>query len=424
MDNSENLLLKRGRLMYIFEATLEYFISILVAGSYLATLTRELGFSDGLTGILSSVISLGCLFQLLSISIRKTRVKSLVIILSIVNQLLFMLLYIVPLSGGSKPFKTALFVAFIFLAYLIYNFIHPKKINWLMSLVDDHHRGDFTANKEIVSLVAGMAFTFGMGAVVDFFTEQGKIRTAFIISAIVIFTLMLLHTLTMVFTVEKELPHPPNKKLTQNISELFKNKNVLRVTAVFILYYISNYASVPFYGTYLIGELGFSLKLVSTLTICGSVSRILVSKAWGRYADKKSFVAMIEKCFLVLGVSQLCVILAVPSNGKIMFWLYYILHGIAMGGINSALINLIFDYVAPEKRADSLAVTQAVSGLTGFLTTLCISPLISLIQKNGNTVFGIPLYAQQFVTIISLIFTVLAILFVRFVIMKKDTRCS
>lgn len=133
---------------------------------------------------------------------------------------------------------------------------------------------------------------------------------------------------------------------------------------------------------------------------------------------------MIEKCFLVLGVSQLCVILAVPSNGKIMFWLYYILHGIAMGGINSALINLIFDYVAPEKRADSLAVTQAVSGLTGFLTTLCISPLISLIQKNGNTVFGIPLYAQQFVTIISLIFTVLAILFVRFVIMKKDTRCS
>ena len=95
-----------------------------------------------------------------------------------------------------------------------------------------------------------------------------------------------------------------------------------------------------------------------------------------------------------------------------------------MGGINSALINLIFDYVAPEKRADSLAVTQAVSGLTGFLTTLCISPLINLIQKNGNTVFGVPLYAQQLVTIISLAFTVLAILFVRFVIMKKDTRCS
>ncbi len=52
--------------MYIFEAGPEYLISILVAGSFLATLTRELGISDGLTGILSSIISLGCLFQLLS----------------------------------------------------------------------------------------------------------------------------------------------------------------------------------------------------------------------------------------------------------------------------------------------------------------------------------------------------------------------
>jgi len=31
--------LKRSRLMYIFEAALEYFVSILVAGSFLATLT-------------------------------------------------------------------------------------------------------------------------------------------------------------------------------------------------------------------------------------------------------------------------------------------------------------------------------------------------------------------------------------------------
>ena len=37
---------KQGRLLYIFEAAFEYLISILVAGSYLATLTETLGFSD------------------------------------------------------------------------------------------------------------------------------------------------------------------------------------------------------------------------------------------------------------------------------------------------------------------------------------------------------------------------------------------
>lgn len=43
-----------SRLWHIIEAALEYFISIMVGGVYLARITKGLGFSDGLTGILSS----------------------------------------------------------------------------------------------------------------------------------------------------------------------------------------------------------------------------------------------------------------------------------------------------------------------------------------------------------------------------------
>ena len=53
--------IRRSQFMYTLEAAFEYFVSILVGGSFLATLTKELGFSDSLTSILSSVISLGCL---------------------------------------------------------------------------------------------------------------------------------------------------------------------------------------------------------------------------------------------------------------------------------------------------------------------------------------------------------------------------
>ncbi|MBQ3572725.1 MAG: hypothetical protein IJA15_07855, partial [Clostridia bacterium] len=158
---------------------------------------------------------------------------------------------------------------------------------------------------------------------------------------------------------------------------------------------------------------GMSLKFASAITICGSVSRILVSKFWGKYADKKSFVAMIEKCFIFLSLSQICIVFCVPESGKVMFTLYYLLHGVALGGINSALTNLIFEYVDIEKRADALAITQAFAGVTGFLTTLCISPLVSLIQVNGNTIFGLNIYPQQLVTFFALIFTVIAIFYTR-----------
>lgn len=420
MNDTSFMSIKRSRIMYIFEAALEYFISILVAGSYLATLTKELGFSDSLTGILSSVISLGCLFQLFSLLVRRKKVKTFVLIFSIINQLLFMLLYIIPLTNFEKHTKIVIFVVLIFLAYLIYNFVHPKKINWLMSLIDDKQRGSFTANKEIVSLVSGMIFTFGMGAIIDYFSETGKIRLAFVFSAIVIFVLMVLHSLTMLFTVEKELPNCNKKNYKQTFVELIKNKNIIKVTIIFILYYISTYISTPFYGTYQISELGLNLKFVSAAVMCGSISRILISKFWGRYADKKSFAAMIEKCFIFMGLSQLSVIFAVPATGKVMFVIYYILHGIALGGINSALINLIFDYVPIEKRADSLAVTQAVAGLTGFITTLCISPAVTYIQNNENSIFGLNIYAQQFVSIIALLFTISAIIYTRKVFINKQ----
>ena len=85
---------KRSRLLYHAEAALEYLVALTVSGSFLAYLTASLGISDSLTGIISSIISLGCLFQLCSLFVRKKRFKSFVIWASMLNQLSFMMLYV------------------------------------------------------------------------------------------------------------------------------------------------------------------------------------------------------------------------------------------------------------------------------------------------------------------------------------------
>ena len=399
--------------LYIIEAGLEYLISILVTGSFLATLTKEIGMSDSITGILSSIISLGCVFQLLSVFIRKERVKPLVIILSVLNQLLFTALYIIPLSGLGSNAKVYLFIAVIFTAYLIYYVAHPKKTSWLMSQISDSERGRFTANKEIVSLILGMAFSFGMGAVVDKFVESGKIKTAFIIATAVMIAVTLLHTLSMILSTETEPTQKRSKSIVGGIRDLLHNKKIMSVLIVFVIYYIASYCAVPFYGTYQINELGFNLKTVTFLGILSSIARITVSKFWGRYADKNSFANMFEKCLIVLGLSYLSVVFATPKTGLVMFALYYILHGIAMGGANSALTNLVFDFAEPQSRADSLAVCQAASGVVGFLSTLAAGLLVSHIQANSNTLFGINIYAQQVTSLIAVLFVIVTILYAR-----------
>ncbi len=407
-------LYKRGRVLYIIEAGLEYLISILVGTTYLAILTKELGFSDSLTGIISSFISLGCVFQLCSMFIRKKRNKGFVLLLSVANQLLFISLYVIPLTDWEGKTKTVLFIFVILLAYFFYYIAHPKKIDWLMSLVDDHHRGIFTAKKEIVSLIIGMVFSFVMGAVMDHYREIGEIKTAFIISAIVMFGLMLLHTLTMVFTAEKEKQIDEKKKI--DFKSVFGDKTILKISIVFILWYIASNTALPFYGAYQISEngLGFTQTFIAILSAIYAVVRVFFSIIWGKYADKFSFAKMLRICFLIAGVGFLINVFCVPENGHMVYTVYYILNAIAMAGINSALINLCYDYVAENKRADALAVSLALAGVCGFLATLIVSPLVSYIQANSNMIFGLHLYAPQVLSFIAFVLTIVTMIYVIF----------
>ena len=412
--------LERSRFLYIIEAALEYFISILVSGSYLATLTSSLGMSDSLTGIISSFISLGCLFQLLSVFLKRRRVKTIVTTLSVVNQLLFMLLFIIPLSGADKQIKIVLFMGVIILAYLIYNSIHPLKVNWLMSLVDDRQRGIFTSKKEIVSLLTGMLFSFGMGTLIDHFRYQNEIETAFILCGVTVFILTLLHTLTMAFSAEIPLPEEPVRK--NPIREMFgtlKNKNVVKVTVLFVIWHMATSSATPFYGTYLIKELGFSLQFVSVLSIIYSLVRASVSTFWGKFADKNSFASMVSICLCIAGAGFFVNVFTVPANGRIFYTLYYALYAVAMGGINSALTNLVFDMVEPQMRSNALALSQSVSGVIGFFTTLLMSGLVSLIQMNGNRFLGLDIYAQQVTSAAAFIFTMMSVLYVIIAIRPK-----
>lgn len=414
--------LRRGRLYSILHAALEYLIAILVSGSFLATLTKELGFSDSLTGILSSIVSLGCLFQILSLFYRRARYKKPVILFTVINELLFMSLFLIPLLSLNGQFKTALFVVAIISAYLLMNFAAPKMGAWMISLVDDRQRGRFTANKEIFSLITGMIFSFSMGALVDHFAAANQLRIAFTICAIVIFVLMVGHNLCLALTVEPEPQQGEAKDLRANIRSVLSNKPLLKAAVVQVFYYVATYSVTPFFGTYLIGELNLSLKWVSGMAMMGSIVRILVSRYWGAYADKNSFARMTERCLIIFAISYLCTALATPGNGKVMFVLYYVFHSISLGGLNSAITNLIYDYTPQPQRADSLAICRAASGLIGFVTTLAASPVIAYVQQRGNTFLGLSIYGQQLLSLFGFAVVIIAIFYVRFVLIPVSTK--
>lgn len=404
---------KTSRLLYIIEATLEYFVSIAVGTVYLAKITSYIGMPDSITGILSSFVSLGCGFQLIAIFLANKRpVKRWVTLLHTVSQSLFALIYLIPVFNISLKLKTAIFIASLLIAHIIHNIVNSPKINWYMSLVDNNKRGTFTANKEIVSLLGGMAFSYGLGALIDKFESSGDMRTAFIICGIGVFTLMLIHSLTLIFSKEKNLTKSEEKEsIFISIKELCKNKELFKVILVSVLWNIGNYATTSFMATYVIKELGFSLTLVSVISMIGSFTRALFSKPMGKFADKYSFSKMLIVCFSIAAICFGINIFTIPSNGKLFYFIYYILHCVAMSGINSATINLIYDYVEPGQRVQALALKQTFAGFAGFLIVVIMSPVVTLIQSDGNKFFGVPVYAQQVMSAFSFIMMILLLLY-------------
>ena len=407
-----------SRILYIIEAALEYFVCIAVGGVYLAKLTKSIGISDAITGIITAFVSLGCGFQIIALFLaHKKPVKGWVTAGHIISQTLFALMYFVPILNVSKTAKTAILIATLFLAQIIHNAINAPKINWCMSLVDDSKRGGFTANKEIVSLIGGMLFTYGLGALMDHLEN----KIAFIVGGIILFVLLGLHTLTLVFT--KEKPSVSEKiDAKKSIGALLKNKTLFKVIVVFVLWNIANYATVSFSGAYQVGALGFTTTFASLIVIVSSIARVIFSKPIGRFADKYSFCKMLYICFGIEAIAFAINIFTVPANGKIFFTAYNIIHAIGQAGINSAIINLAYDYVEDNQKTGAVALVNTFSGFAGFFTTLALSPLVAYIQNNGNKLFGISMQAQQLLSLVSLIFTIVILIYLFTVISKIPSK--
>ena len=408
---------KLSRLMYILEAGFEYFISVLVGGAYLAKVSSSIGISDSLTGILTSFVSLGCTFQIVAIFlVNKRPVKRWVTLLHTLNQLFFALIYLTPFIEISNDAKIIFFILFLLGGHVINNVVNSPKINWFMSLVDDDKRGNFTANKEIVSLIGGMIFSRLIGFVIDKFEADGNLQSSFLFCGLGIFVLTILHTTTLL--VSKEKPTNTDKQPTTKIlKELLKDKKLILVAIIPTLWNISHFVATPFYGTYQINELGFSMSFVSILAIVYAVVRSLFSKPLGKFADKRSFTTMTTVCYVIASIGFLINTFTTPSNGKIFYTIHYVLYAIAMAGINSGAINLIYEFVDKDKRMGALALSQSIAGIAGFLTTLLASLLVDHIQST-NTLFGLPVYAQQVVSLIACVLTALIPLYIIFVVKK------
>ena len=91
-----------------------------------------------------------------------------------------------------------------------------------------------------------------------------------------------------------------------------------------------------------------------------------------------------------------------------------------MGGINSALTNLVFEHVKGSNRRDALAINASLGGVAGFAATCLMSPVVAHIQSSGNTLFGVHMYAAQFVSAVAFVMVAALAVYMKVCVIGKQ----
>ena len=124
---------------------------------------------------------------------------------------------------------------------------------------------------------------------------------------------------------------------------------------------------------------------------------------------------------LICGLSFGVNLFTVRENGHITYMIYTVLHAVATAGINSALMNIILDVSPHELRSDALAIKITAYGFAGFFTTLAVSPFVAFVQARGNRFFGITLYAQQILSLVTFIMMICLSIYIKKCIIDKNS---
>jgi MFS family permease len=151
------------------------------------------------------------------------------------------------------------------------------------------------------------------------------------------------------------------------------------------------------------------MTAVSMISVLYALIRALVSAPLGMLGDKRSFVTSMSFSLLAMSVG-----LTVNSLGGVACHvIFYVLYAITLAGMNSGMMNVIFDYVVPQKRTGAVAILYTIGGLVGFLTTLIAKPFVDRVQKNGNSFLFIEgIYAQQILSLVGALLTLATLIYI------------
>ncbi len=443
-ENEDDL--RKSRNYFIAGDTAAQTIVQLAGGTFIVSLMTNVGISDANIGILTSLSSLAAIFQLLTMQmVRKLKKRKLFVCFSILQKLLFALIYFVPLMYCTIEIKALLVILGYFYSYIWTQVSAPSTQDWLATLVPGNERGRYFAIKDSVAVFVTVTAMLLCGIVLDYF-KVNEIKTGFIIIGIVLIILVLINLISFCLMKEPRLSllnkdgkemhgklakraeasmHEPVESMFKEIHTAFSQKLFRKAFILNCLWQTSFYISSPFNSSFQIKELELPYTFIMVVGFIVNLVRIYITPKVGRLADRHGMARMFRLTLLGILFSYLFMAVSTPSIAYITMPLSSTCSSIGWSFVGIGLFGIQLEFVDKNKRMIQLALMSSISGLYGFVISLIGGQLLDYIQSAELTLFGAPIYAQQILNILGVVLVFITFLYTRYSIepikIERDT---
>ena len=267
-----------------------------------------------------------------------------------------------------------------------------------------------------------MAVSLAVGFAMDAFKKAGNPKGAFLFAAVGILAFVLCDFICLVLIKNdvrsKEEAGREVVPMREVLTHTVGNRNFRSVVILSVLWNCAAYTTLGFVGTYRLGELSFTMTAVQLFGIAACIVRAAISRPLGKYADRTSYAKSVELGLVLAAVGFAANIFTMPETRYLVLF-FTVMYNAALAGLGASMINMSYSYVDARYFVQASAIRGSVGGVCGFLASLGAGKILSMVQNNGNMIFGVHVYGQQVLSAISLLFTIAALVYTKVVIEKQ-----
>ena len=412
---------QRSQIGYISFAAFSYIPLLLVSGTFLVDLLQICGFTDGSIGVIASLGTFLAVANLFVFFIgNKIRSPKRMSIFCYGTALfVYVIAYILALLPMDLLWKQILIISCVVLGLLLRIAVNPFLSRWVYTFVSMQERGKFTATNSLVSLVFAVVLAPLLGSMRDYFFSIDKMEVNFAIIAAIIFVMDIISIICMLMI--KDAPNIASAHTRVDLKDIFRHtfqhKSFYALLLFYTLWNITTSISNAFWDVYKMGDLNFSVATVQIIGVVSNVLLILSLRPMGRLADRFSFLWCMRIGLIVAAGVYALGIFTTPATSW-MAIVYTIIFCFPSFAVGSNFDNLLLDYTDANYYTYAIALRNTVAGMISFGASVLSSSLLNHIQGNGNTLFGISVYAQQVQAALSLGCIIILYLLATFVLTK------